>query len=184
MQTALINHQRNAAVVARWFLVTALIGCLLGLGAVPAHARYGYRPPSDRADGVVDTWLVSGDHVVGRSQIKASPTPTLAVSMVPGGKRVFAWRVSNVAHAPQIRMRAYCQGDAGIDIHFYTPKGERVTGLVTHWGVRQSHIEPGTFRTLYVRAHVHVGYDDASLSCALVGTGYHSSDRVLLKVHS
>ncbi len=74
---------------------------------VPAHARWGYRPPaSDRADGVVDTWVVSGDHVVGRSQIDASPTPTLAVSMVSGGKRVFAWRVSNVAHAPQIMMRA------------------------------------------------------------------------------
>jgi hypothetical protein len=169
----------------RRLLVPLIAGCLL-LGAAPAQARYGWpRPnPVDRADGVVDTWMVSGDHVVGRSQIDVSPTPTLAVSMVPGGKRVFAWRVSNVAHAPQIMMKADCQGDAGIDIHFYTPKGERVTGLVTHWGVRQSHIDPGTFRTLYVRAHVHVGYDGANLSCALVGTGYHSSDRVLLKVRS
>jgi hypothetical protein len=167
----------------RRLLVPLIVGCLL-FGAAPAHARYPLPDPVDRADGVVDTWIVSGDHVVGRSQIDASPTPTLAVSMVVGGKRVFAWRVSNVAHAPQIMMKADCQSDAGIDVHFYTPKGERVTGLVTHRGVRQSHIDPGTFRTLYVRAHVHVGYGGASLSCALVGTGYHSSDRVLLKVHS
>jgi hypothetical protein len=168
----------------RRLLVPLIAGCLL-VGAAPAQARYG--APHDgpeRADAVVDTWIVSGDHVIGRSQIGVSPTPTLAVSMVPGHTRIFAWRVSNVAHAPQIRMDADCQGDAGIDFHFLTPKGERVTGLATHWGVRQSHIDPGTFRTLYVHAHVHLGHADAHASCVLRGTAYHGQDRVLLKVHS
>jgi len=168
----------------RRLLVPLVIGCLL-LGASPAQARYGApHDGPDLADGVVDTWIVTGDHAVGRSQIDASPIPMLAVSMVPGHTRVFAWRVSNVAHASEIRMRADCQSDAGIDFHFLTPKGERVTGLATHWGIRQTHVDPGTFRTLYIYAHVRPGHGDAHASCSLLGSGYHSGDRVQLRVKS
>jgi hypothetical protein len=159
-------------------LIPLIVGCLL-LGAAPAHARYG--EGTIRPDGVIDTWLVSGDRVVGRSQIQVSPAPTLTLSMVSGGNRVIAWRVMNVRIAPTIVMDAVCEG-GGIGLRYLTPRGDDVTGDLVHGGFTQAKVDAGTFRTIYV--HVHANRAGASLSCVLRGFGDGGFDKVLLDVHS
>ena len=164
----------------RRLLVPLIAGCLL-LGAAPAQARYGGPTPNSWA--IVDTWLVAGDHVVGRSQVAVSPAPTLTMSMAAGGTRVLAWRVMDVAHASAIVMTTDCQSDLAFGFRFLTPKGEDVSTDLTHHGYTQTSIEEGTFRTLYV--HVHAKRTNASLSCVLRGAGgYGGFDKVLLEVRT
>jgi hypothetical protein len=162
----------------RRLLIPLIVGCLL-VGAAPAHARYG--EGTIRPDGVIDTWLVSGDRVVGRSEIQVSPAPMLTLSMVSGGARVVAWRVMNIRIAPTIVMDTVCKG-GGIGLRYITPKGEDVTRDLMHGGYTQAKVDAGTFRTLYV--HIHANRDDATLSCVLRGFGDGGFDKVLLDVHS
>jgi hypothetical protein len=163
-------------------LALALIGCLFVFGAAPAQARYGDPIPNSWA-GTVDTWLVAGDRVVGRSQVQVSPAPTLTMSMAAGGTRVLAWRVMNVERASAIVMTTDCQSGSGFGLRYFTPKGEDVSSDLTHHGYTQTSIEEGTFRTLYV--HVHAKRTNASLSCVLRGAGgYGGFDKVLLEVRT
>jgi hypothetical protein len=163
----------------RRLLIPLIAGCLL-LGSAPAQARYGGGSDWEPV-GVVDTWLVSGDHVVGRSQIGVSPTPTMKVFVPAGHTRVVAWRVENVYRAESIGMRG-CDGRPKISVRYFTPKGEDVTDAVhTLRGYVARPIERGTFRTLYV--HIHAKRSDASLPCDLQAVhGHH--DRVILEVTS
>lgn len=162
----------------RRLLILLLVGAL-ALIANPAQARYG--DPSPGA-GVVDTWVVQGDRVVGRSQIAVSPPPTLTMSMKAGGTRVLAWRVMDLVRAPVIVMDTDCESGAGIGLRYFTPKGEDVSSDLSHHGYTQTSVEAGTFRTLSV--HVHAKRANASLSCVLRGTGDGGFDKVLLDVRT
>jgi hypothetical protein len=159
----------------RRLLVPLIAGCVL-LGAAPAHARYG--DPIGYSS--VDTWLVAGDRVVGRSEIQASPPPTLTMAMAPGGTRVLAWRVGNVAHAETITMSA-CQSGSGVGVRYFTPKGREVSSLVTHDGYVQKQVEERTFRSLSV--HLYARRSNASFSCVLRGFARGGGfDKVILEV--
>ena len=165
----------------RRLVIPIVAGCLL-LGPAPVLARYGGPHPSNpRPDSVVDTWAVAGERVVGRFQIKSSPTPVLTLSMQPGSKRIVAWRVKNVSLSPWITMQTDCTSGPRVDFHFVTPKGERVTGPATHEGYTQTHVDPGTFRTIYVHVHVKRA---VNRTCELRGFSYGNSvDSVLLRVY-
>ena len=155
-----------------------LMGCLLVVGSGTAHARYPDRPTS----AVVDTWLVRGDHVVGRSQIGVTPAPTLGMSIKPGGERVLAWRVSNVVHAPTIVMDTDCESGGGFGLGYLTPKGEDVSSEMSHGGYTQTSVDAGTFRTLYL--HIRAKRSGVNLSCVLRATGSGGFDKVLLDIAS
>jgi hypothetical protein len=161
-------------------LALALIGCLFVLGAAPAQARYGYQAPT--RPRALDTWLAAGDRVVGRFHVDVSPTPTLTLSMAPGGTRVIAWRVKNVAYAYTIKMTG-CHSGSGFGLSYFKPTGEEVSWLVTHdGGYRTTDIPTGTFRTLYV--HIHAKRNKAHVSCVLRGERWDASDEVILDVRT
>lgn len=103
------------------------------------------------------------------------------MSLTSGARRVLAWRVMNVERVATIVMGTLCDG-SGIGMRYVTPKGEDVTSDLTHGGYTQAHVEPGTFRTLYV--HIHAKRANASLSCVLRGYGFGGFDKVLLDVQS
>jgi hypothetical protein len=174
MQTALINHQRNAAVIARWFLVTVLIGCLLGLGIAPAQARYGRTP--------VDTWARYGDHIVGRHR---GPV-TLGVWAPAGKTRRVIWSIKNLGGniIPKLDWVIFrgCDDANGFRFRYVTPGGKDVTWAVTHDGYVAKHVTAGEKGWLNV--WITSTASDRSVTCKLIGDGNGTTDTVNVWAHS
>jgi hypothetical protein len=167
MQTTSLNHhQLNAAVVARWLLVTALIGCLLGLGTAPAHARYGYSIRSAISSGD-SGWLWGGYDTV----------PSVTRRVQPGHGVTFGiqGRGSGDPAVPDPVVKG-CDSAGGIDVRYIleTDGGDDdITAAVT--GHRWTDPDAGKrWWRVDIRLAVRVGSKVAhgsSLSCRVTVNG-------------
>jgi hypothetical protein len=176
MEATLIDRSRsNAAVVARWFLVTALLACLLGLGIAPAHARWG--------QGRVDTWLRFGDQEVGHS-VPTSTHPTLSVHLTPGNPRTVKWLITNLGGQPSTHGVGFhgCHSADGFGFRYFTPGGRQVSWKVTHNGFYYPSVAEGATRKLSIRLLAQ--HEGLNTTCVLEGTGLSGSDEVALHVWS
>ncbi len=166
MQTTLINHQRNAAVIARWVLVTALLGCLLGLGTAPAQARYGYEIRSAISSG--DSGWQWGDYVT---------VPSVTRRVQPGNGVTFGiqGRGSGNPGVPDPVVKG-CDSSGGIDVRYIleTDGGDRdITAAVTGHGWTDPDAGQRWWRVdirLAVRVGSHVS-SGSSLSCRITVNG-------------
>jgi hypothetical protein len=153
------HHQLNATGVARWFLITALIGCLIGLGTAPAQARYGRHH--------IYVYISSGDQgPLGPSTDR--DTESIVRRVHPGNGVTFqvtAQERNDPHPGPFVQG---CSSSKAIDVR-YILEGRRhdrdITRRVTHDGWR-----PRGWNRFYwdlsIRVAVHVG-DRARLGSQL-----------------
>ena len=159
--------------MARWFLITALIGCLLGLGMVPARARYGRTP--------VDTWARYGDHIVGHNRNGG----TLGVWAPAGKTRRVIWSVENLGGpSPKLHSVTFrgCDGANGFRFRYITSGGADVTGAVTHDGYVANGVNAD--ERAWLNVWITSTASDRSSTCTLTGDGNGQTDIVKVWVHS
>jgi hypothetical protein len=159
--TSIGSHQRNLG-IARWVLVTALIGCLLGLGTAPAHARYGSHH--------IYVYISSGEQGPLGPSSEAS-TKTIVRRVQPGKGVAFdvtATGRGTPSHLPFVRG---CSSSGGIGVR-YIFEGDRhdhdITYRVTHDGWKPTVWGPHYFWRVSIRVAFHVGDrvdPNSQLSC-------------------
>ena len=154
-------------------LAAALLLATLSMTALPAYARWGYTP--------VDTWVRSGDRVVGRED----GTGPLVVWAPVGASRRVIWSIENLGGGiPKLHDVTFhgCDEPKGFRFRYVTPAGTDVTWSVTHEGYVAQGVDAG--EKAWLNVWISSSAADRSGTCALEGEGMVGTDIVTVSVRS